>query len=479
MGRKVQIVFGPPGTGKTTYLLKEVRKVFEGGVAPERIGFLSFSRRAIHEAKAHVDLQQTPHFRTIHSAAYHLLDLHRGDVVGAEHLAEFSRQIGLPFTGRDEGMWEGAAGDQCLALWGLSQARCTSLEAEWRRAQVQELPWRLVRETVGMYQAFKREHGLWDFHDMIAHAEGELPVDVLFVDEAQDTSTAQWKLLRRITSKVPVVYLAGDDDQAVYHWSGADEGQLLKFAGDRVALPQSYRLPRAVKTFADRISQGIGVRVPKAFAPRDADGRVQWVNDLDKIDLTRPGSWLLLARSNYQLTQLRQQARRQGVVYSLSNGKWSWSLPSVQAALTYERLRRGKAVPRDAALALQPYLPRPLEIPKVREVIWDTLWGQSPKTVPWFDALPLMPLQDREYVRALRRRGESLTGPGRVSIGTVHSVKGAQADHVVCLTDVSERVLQGQRIAPDAERRVQYVAATRAYQSLTLILPQTARFWAF
>jgi superfamily I DNA/RNA helicase len=94
------------------------------------------------------------------------------------------------------------------------------------------------------------------------------------------------------------------------------------------------------------------------------------------------------------------------------------------------------------------------------------------------EALHAMPIRDRAYVRALRRGGEPLHGEGRVQIGTVHSAKGAEADHVVLLTDVSERVMTGFRQDPDAERRVQYVAVTRARQTLTLVQPQTQTFWA-
>jgi DNA helicase-2/ATP-dependent DNA helicase PcrA len=358
----------------------------------------------------------------------------------------------------------------------LAAARGTTLRHEWAQLNG-DLPWQLVVNTVTWYNQYKAERELWDFNDMIARAEGQLPVDVLFVDEAQDTSTAQWALLRRIASHVPVVYFAGDDDQAVYHWSGADPYQLMRFLGDRRVLAQSYRLSRAVKSYADSLARRIQLRLPKPYAPRDEPGAVDWVNDLDKVDLRGQASYLLLARSNYQLSKLRHLARQQGVVYSLGDGKWSWSLPSVQAALTYEQLRRGKTVSRKAARILNAFLDHKVEVAHRDEVAWEHVFLDRPKDRPWFDALDAMPATDREYVRALRRSGESLTKPGRVRIGTVHSVKGAEADHVVLVTDVSQRVLEGMRLNPDAERRVQYVAATRARQTLTLIRPQTTTFW--
>lgn len=85
-------LFGPPGTGKTTALIAEARRAMEKGLAPEQIGFVSFSRRALKEAREKMGEfkeEQLKNFRTIHATAYHMLDLRRGDVIQQEHLEEF------------------------------------------------------------------------------------------------------------------------------------------------------------------------------------------------------------------------------------------------------------------------------------------------------------------------------------------------------------------------------------------------------
>ena len=45
-----EIVLGPPGTGKTTYLLNEVEQALESGIPSERIGFVAFTKKAAAEA---------------------------------------------------------------------------------------------------------------------------------------------------------------------------------------------------------------------------------------------------------------------------------------------------------------------------------------------------------------------------------------------------------------------------------------------
>lgn len=489
MSRDVEIIFGPPGTGKTTTLLDRLSKYLEGGGSPERVAFVSFSRRAIKEVaeKLGKDLDEFPYFRTIHSLAYHFLNLSRDDVFQHKHWKLFSEVVGLPFTsaGYVEPLWDGTTGDKCMALHDLARARGTSLESEWRRAMLPNLSLESVVEVVRAYDRFKDVNGLWDFHDMIVKADGVLPVDLLFVDEAQDCSRAQWTFLRKVSKDVRKIILAGDDDQAVYAWSGADAGALQRFTGTATVLPQSYRLPESIKSLAEGITSRIFSRARKEFRAKQDPatggvvcGEVTWRREPDTLSLNDSKSWLLLARSNYQLTEYRELARRQGVVYTLEDGQWSWSIPAVQAAITYETLRRGSEAPRAKVREMMQFATHaPGKLPPV--VVWSHLFGEAAMEVPWFDGLPHISASDREYIRALRQAGESTHKPGRVRIGTVHSVKGAEAENVVLKADISERVAHGARVDPDSEHRVQYVGITRASESLHLILPSTAYYWRF
>ena len=45
-----EIVLGPPGTGKTTRLLRMVEEELEAGTPPDRIGYFSFTKKAAREA---------------------------------------------------------------------------------------------------------------------------------------------------------------------------------------------------------------------------------------------------------------------------------------------------------------------------------------------------------------------------------------------------------------------------------------------
>jgi superfamily I DNA/RNA helicase len=490
--RQTEIIYGPPGTGKTEYLLRTLEGYLSKGYAPEQIAFVSFSRRAVLEAVTRAreafpsySADSFVHFRTIHATAYHLLGLSREDVFGQKHLAIFGEQAGLDFKmgPNQEGQpWEGTVGDKCLTLINNAKNRATPLREEWQRANLDNLSWEVLNHVAIKYARFKEVNGLVDFCDMIDEARTRTlsGVKVLIVDEAQDTNSAQWNLLRGVSKDAEYVHLAGDDDQAVYGWSGADTEMLWRIKGTRTVLPVSHRLPARVKELADRISSGIQSRVPKQYAARAEEGSVSYIPNVDYLDLRGRSTWLLIARNNYQLDALREVARSQGVVYSLSDGRWSWSSPAVKAALAYERLRNGKQVSKVEARNILSFVTRhPVHADTLPDVVvWTNLFSGDARP-NWMEGLTAMSSSDREYIRLLRKSGESLSEPGRVRIGTAHSVKGAQADKVAIITDIGARVAQGAITDPDAELRVQYVAATRAREELFIVDPQTRYFWSF
>ncbi len=90
----------------------------------------------------------------------------------------------------------------------------------------------------------------------------------------------------------------------------------------------------------------------------------------------------------------------------------------------------------------------------------------------WFHAFDDCSNDRKEYIRAMRRNGESLKDNPRIQLSTIHSVKGGEKQNVVLLTDLTHNTNKAYEKNPDDENRLFYVGATRAKENLHVIQPK-------
>lgn len=478
------LVLGAPGTGKTYRLVERTKQALKSGTSPDRIAFCAFTRAASGEAstRASIELEistdDLPYFRTLHSLAFKELGLDRSDVVGDQHLAEFGDVVGEKLTGdllEDSDMRR--SGDLLLTIDNYARTTRTPIEAAWRAVD-QEVDWYRLKRFVDAYKKFKADRGLLDFTDMLEKyaIEGQpIPIDLAIVDEAQDLSALQWAVVARAFAKAKELMVAGDDDQSIYRWSGAAEDYFLSLPYRREVLPISHRLPQAIFEQSQEIIHRVGRRFPKEVRAGKPGGTVDWVARPDELDYTR-GSWLVLARTRYQLRPLVQMMRELGVVYMI-NGRSSVDTAHVRAIQAHENLRKGWRIEgAEAIFALRAAGKKTEHLDET-----DTYTAEEMKydaTPIWHDALIRIPLDDREYMLACRRRGEHIHETPRVRLDTVHGAKGAEAENVLLLTDITYRVKRGYDRDPDGEHRVFYVGATRASNALYFGAPASAYSYA-
>jgi superfamily I DNA/RNA helicase len=322
----------------------------------------------------------------------------------------------------------------------------------------------------------------------------------LLVDEAQDLDRTQLELALLLAAPANDVFLVGDDDQTIYSWRLADVRRVLGLAASlpglrRVDLETNYRCPPAVvkravrlvehnrERFAKRILAGSRAGGRILLAPNGADDAVRvrraiaaWPAD----DATRA----VLARTNRELLTAVVACLDLGVPFRAPDLRLVVEDARIDALLDRGELEAGPAVrgplpalgtlrtallaeAAEAAAASGDDAPeRVTDDPSPADLVTALLGWAAP--LPSLAAL-------RDAVAARRARlAELRRDDATLSLATAHGTKGLEWDHVLVLTDG----FPGRRSVSDAteperaleeERRLAYVAWTRARRSLTLL----------
>jgi DNA helicase-2/ATP-dependent DNA helicase PcrA len=495
-----EIVLGPPGTGKTTTLLDIVDAELAKGVPPDRIAYVSFTRRAATEAqeramaKFGLSAKQLPYFRTIHSLCFQTLGMRSSEVMEGPKLVEFGDWIGMPVTGMysaEEGRAFGfERGDRCLHLDNLARVKNVPLRQQYDEAP-DDLPWLAVEHVSRGLKQYKEAKGLRDYTDMleeVAKVGFPFRLTTVIVDEGQDLSILQWMVIWRLAENCERMYVAGDDDQAIYRWAGAAVEYFVSMKGNARVLRQSWRVPSAVHTAALEVLRGVVNRRPKEWVPRGEPGELVRASSLDEIDFHAGEDTLVLARNACFLRDdAMKLLRSEGVIYEF-RGANSVKSSVVGGILTWERLRRGERVPVEDAVKMYDLLESEKDVARgykklpglgeEHDVSMEDLvrrGGLKAEPKIWHEALRKISADDRAYMLKALRRGDRLTAKPSVRLSTIHGSKGGQADHVVLVRDMAWRTYREAEFEPEDEARVWYVGATRAKQRLTIVAPQTRR----
>lgn len=489
--QRVTKIFGPPGTGKTTKLLSIVEDALARGIAPEQIAYVSFSRKAAEEAvnrashKFNIQKEKFRYFRTLHSLGYYVQGLNIDDGMQYDDYLEIAETLSLEitkFNDEEDNTYGNKDGDNCMQIHRLSRSRMIEAHDEWRNAEKQvSIRWPIVEQWIETVNQYKKDHNKHDYEDMLENYSGTIPVKIFIVDEAQDLSKLQWWVVSQASKSAEDIYLAGDDDQSVYNWNGADVDSFLNFpAIEEIVLPKSWRVPEQILFLADRIAKRIQHRKRKVWEPVGKGGAI--ISDLSLWDLPlEQDDWFILVRNTKFLKEVELVLKEKGLLFNNNKYKSRRSIRIEDARLimNWEALRRGESITMAAAGELTKKLSDRLPLPRSKTVsMADMPFTDEFKAKPWYEVMnkALHPRQV-EYIRSCLRNNQKLTDEPKITISTIHKVKGGEATNVAILPDYS--YLSAQYIDSDDEHRIQYVAVTRAKQNLYLLSPETEYFYEY
>jgi DNA helicase-2/ATP-dependent DNA helicase PcrA len=466
-------------------------------------------------------------FRTIHSTVYRCLQIGHGEIIGNSKAdtAWLSEALGVQLatviaedTGAESYLGDPVA-QASLDCWSLARASLTPLTEIARRAKSVDdnVPdYAAIVRLCERYETRKRLDGRMDFADLLCRfagvtmtpdtdvrrrePEGELPdVSAWLFDEQQDASPLLDAVCQRLVSAPSVqwCYVVGDPFQSIYGYAGSNSKCFLGWeANKQRTMPKSYRCPAPILELGERCLRRMHTGYfDRGIAPADHEGSVTEIGGIEagvaRVDPR--ADWLLIARTKYQTKRLAAEMHAQGKPMRWASADTGITNRGIGLLALYS-LSQGNAVTGHQwakALELLPVKDRHKQAILVRGA--KTRWRNPDEAKHWDQIYPneltamgatealAAAIASGEWVslvdggaqwkRMADKWGAELASEPRVRVGTIHSVKGAEADHVLLLTTTSNIVAAGEEdaVQHDEECRIAYVAVTRTRRNLYVV----------
>lgn len=523
-------VIGPPGTGKTTYLANNVRKAVEAGRRP-LITSLTRAAAAEIASRVEFGWDfSADQVGTLHSHAKRAIG-HPELVSTAEHVEDWNKTYGAKNDGwtlslepfgknkDDDGRQVSNLGD---ATYGDSLT--------FRAMMLKKELWPIdVANFHRSFSEWKALNNLHDFTDLIETClrdveQSPINPDLIFVDEAQDHDRLELSLVRKWAKHVEQSVICGDPDQNLYQWRGAEPDAFFETPipeENYRVLSQSYRVPSRIHKAALAMIRRVGQRREFEYLPKTEKGELipcyvrlkDATRAADAIieESEKAGSVMVLTSCEYQLAGIIKQLRNAGIPFHnpfSDRGQFNplsdrGGVSSPQRLLAFLRvsekhfgdaarlwtweeldlwvdpiksdgfLKRGaKKTIEDLATQLGSVT---CSIEKLRELFNEQgiaeLENIDRDPLGWYTSkLNASRSKAFEFPSAIvERRGVvGLTERPKIVVGTIHSVKGGEAESVFVFPDLSPQAFASHERNPAPTWRQYYVAMTRASNRLFL-----------
>lgn len=462
-------------THNTRRLIEEVSKELETR-RPEELAFVTFTRKGAEEglrrvcSKLMFEPEDLPYFRTLHSLTFHALNLKGTQMFGRLDQRKFNKEFGYNVNRCEVDTGKVAPTRDSLYLDFYDMERSGALTSkQLAEADIEKA---YYNQIVRNYEAYKAREEKVDFFDcLIKYVEnGEaLPVKVAMIDEAQDITALQWKVIDKAFKKAEKIIIAGDDKQSIYAYSGARPDFLIQLSKQFPVehLSKSYRIPYSVYKLSVAITNFIGEKTEQKAEPRmeNGEGMVMQLNGLERIlnfldescikndpDKT---AWYILARNNCFLEEPKKVLEEALIPYWTAEGFFMGG-EIMKRLKDYENFK------------MEGY-----RDPKKKED-FQRKFGIEDFTQPFTETNLFT--EGRKWVYAsyiekygLKKLEEMCKWNPQVLVSTIHHVKGGEAKNVAIMLDTTRKTKGNVFENIDEELRILYVGVTRAKENLFLI----------
>lgn len=440
-------IYGGPGAGKTTRLLQIIMSELDSGVNPNRLLFTTHTNAGVNEG-VHRALKagggafnrnDLMYFATIHALCARFAI--KGKVMPIEARA------GLISALMEDGV---SKADINRSLRTNAYSAAVGTRADERLAAQFATTMQATEYVANAVKAVAEHTGMVLLENLVSEAEAEpLPIDVAIVDEAQDLTPIQWKIVLTLCKNVQRLYVAGDLNQAIFEWAGADYTVFRDLScADEEALATTYRCCKQVWGLVSLVHSKYPKDASSPIPINVASSKEGFVTILDKVDeqaelqicnLCVSGqSVFLLATTSRKLDLYRELMTKAGIAYTdRCRGKsmgyeWLMDFHAIwECCVTRSEEWQSNAL-ADPTGAPMKLAERARQLMPTMSTDWKTtciehLW----ELLLHAEELEKSLVRRRRWAlyvlnTAVRKQQKSF-----VTVSTVHRVKGGEADYVV------------------------------------------------
>ena len=322
-------------------------------------------------------------------------------------------------------------------------------------------------------------------------------IKVLIIDEAQDSSVIQRKAEEVMSKNVDYFYKAGDPDQAIFEFAGADPDSFHReFANPEIELEQGYRCPRVINDYCKKIIQDIWeeYKYTRVWKPREENGKTVEGEIFNLSSLTQDPfaselqSRILNTKENFIFTYRGGEPRdminyivQTGIPVKISNkekSKFKFKYPTNDVKNQREFLAFSKGEMKSLTKiksmfkGMHPqYQLKTLEdLESVDSGSYDINWlvdkgfvVPGVKDINDFQLISKVEtIYIKNYIREIVKNNRDLEDK-RVFLENIHTIKGKEFDNVV----LDFKLTKPENIF--SKKRMKFVACSRAKKTLWLL----------
>ncbi|MGL4914482.1 MAG: DUF3553 domain-containing protein [Romboutsia sp.] len=375
------LILAGAGSGKTRVLTTRIAHLIEDkGVQAPNILAITFTNKAANEMRERVEETlgsdtKEMWISTFHSCCVRILrkDINRIGYNRSFIIYDSSDQVTLVKDCLKELNLSDKAFEPKVIISTISSAKDKLYSPkEFKQMHMSDARMSKIADVYALYQDRLKRNSALDFDDLIYKTVELLKTDsevlefyksrfkYIMVDEYQDTSKAQYELIKMLAREHQNICVVGDDDQSIYGWRGADIRNILEFERDYddvhvVKLEQNYRSTQVILDAANTVISNNIERKRKKLWSEKKEGeliKIQIVgNEVDESDFVsdmiakisreqkRPyKDFAILYRANAQARPVEDALNRSQIPYNIYGGTKFYERKEIKDLIAYLRV---------------------------------------------------------------------------------------------------------------------------------------------